>query len=530
MTVQSLSNTNDTRIITGGNLSIALDGLGGIDTLDLGTQGQGYFSITKSADGAVHVDTMSGASEFFHATLFNFERLHFGDGTTIDLTTFFGPATPPPVTATLATAAQGTQAGNVSYTLAFSESVTGLDASDFSVSNGAVVAVAGSGANYTVTVAPNANVEGVLQLTLAAASVNGGAGGTLAAATPGPGVLVDTKAPSLVSVTPANAAAGVAVGADVVMVFSEPIQKGSGSIVLKDASGAILATYDVATSPLVSLIGGTGLVISPSLSAGSSYTLEVSAGSVKDASGNSLNNALSIGFATSGLKAQIVGTVGNDTLTGTAANNVFEGGGGNDSIDGAGGTDTAIYRGKLSDYLLTLGASADAATTVKDNRVVTAPSGIQGEGTDSLSHVERLQFADQSLALDLGSTQAAGKAVLMMASLLGPGFVQSKSYAGLFLGFFDSGALLLDGANLLVGAGIVSAFAGGADNATFVKFIYGNVNGAPPDAATLASLVAPLDNHSTTQAQWMADMAASLANQQHVNLVGLAQTGWAFVA
>ena len=530
MATQTLTSGPDYRIITGGNLSIDLDGLGGLDTLDLGTQGQGYFAITKSADGAVHVDTMSGASEFFHATLFNFERLHFGDGTTIDLTTFFGSATPPPVTATLATAAQGTQAGNVSYTLAFSESVTGLDASDFSVSNGAVVAVAGSGANYTVTVAPTANVEGVLQLTLAAASVTGGAGGTLAAATPGPGVLVDTKAPSLVSVTPANAATGVALSTDIVMVFSEPIQKGSGSIVLKDATGAILDTFDVATSPLVSLIGGTGLVISPSLAAGSKYTLEVSAGSVKDAAGNSLGSALATGFATSGVKAQIVGTVGNDVLTGTVANNVIEGGGGNDTIDGAGGTDTAIYHGKLSDYLLTLAATADAVTTVKDNRVATAPSGVPGDGADSLTHVERLQFADQSLALDLGATQAAGKAVLMMASTLGPAFIQNKSLGGLFLGFFDAGATLLDGANLLVGAGIVSAFAGGADNASFVKFIYRNVNGVTPDPDTLVGLLAPLENHSITQAQLMADMAASAANQQHVNMVGLAQTGWAFVA
>ena len=74
----------------------------------------------------------------------------------------------------------------------------------------------------------------------------------------------------------------------------------------------------------------------------------------------------------------------------------------------------------------------------------------------------------------------------------------------------------------------MSAFAGGSDNATFVKFVYGNVYGQAPDAATLAALVAPLNQHSFTQAQWMADVAQSAAAQQHVNLTGLAQSGWAY--
>jgi Ca2+-binding RTX toxin-like protein len=207
----------------------------------------------------------------------------------------------------------------------------------------------------------------------------------------------------------------------------------------------------------------------------------------------------------------------NNVLNGNEANNTLTGFGGNDTLDGRDGLDTAVYGGARAGYQLlhtTAGLSVGAIAT--------------DEGTDSLSNIERLQFTDQALALDLDAGQAAGKAVLMMAATLGAAFTANRGWAGTFLRYFDSGASLLDGATLLVDAGIVSAFAGGGDNASFVKFVYGNVYGQAPDAATLAALVAPLDSHGSTQAQWMADLAQSVAAQQHVGLSGLAQTGWAY--
>lgn len=74
-----------------------------------------------------------------------------------------------------------------------------------------------------------------------------------------------------------------------------------------------------------------------------------------------------------------------------------------------------------------------------------------------------------------------------------------------------------------------SCVAGGNDNAFVVKFIYTNVYGNAPDATTLASLVVPLNARTTTQAQWIAEMALSAANQAHVQLAGMAQTGWVYV-
>ena len=51
--------------------TFTLDGKGGIDTLNLGTSLRSSYTITKAADGSIHVDTLSGASGELHATLLN---------------------------------------------------------------------------------------------------------------------------------------------------------------------------------------------------------------------------------------------------------------------------------------------------------------------------------------------------------------------------------------------------------------------------------------------------------------------------
>jgi Ca2+-binding RTX toxin-like protein len=210
----------------------------------------------------------------------------------------------------------------------------------------------------------------------------------------------------------------------------------------------------------------------------------------------------------------------NNVIVGNEGNNLLTGGAGNDTIDGGAGTDTAQYSGKLADYNLVLGATTANTSTVTDKVA-------NRDGADSLVNIERLKFADVNVALDLAPTQAAGKAVLMMAvaTSLGPALATLPNLAGIFLNYFDTGASLQDGANLLVASGISAAFAGGSDNASLVKMVYADVYGKAPDAATLASLLAPLTAGTTTQAAWLASMAASADNQSHVNLTGYAGTG-----
>ena len=91
-------------------------------------------------------------------------------------------------TATLNTSA-------VVYNLAFSETVTGLDAADFTVMNGAVNAVSGSAASWSVSVTPDAGVaNGAISVLLRAGAVTSATGGYNASAV-NSSQLLDTLAP-----------------------------------------------------------------------------------------------------------------------------------------------------------------------------------------------------------------------------------------------------------------------------------------------------------------------------------------------
>ena len=71
-----LTNGDDARtIINGGTYTI--DALGGFDSLSFGTSLRSTYVITTTADGAVQVDSLSGASRPFKATLYNTELLLF---------------------------------------------------------------------------------------------------------------------------------------------------------------------------------------------------------------------------------------------------------------------------------------------------------------------------------------------------------------------------------------------------------------------------------------------------------------------
>jgi Ca2+-binding RTX toxin-like protein len=72
-----------------------------------------------------------------------------------------------------------------------------------------------------------------------------------------------------------------------------------------------------------------------------------------------------------------------DSLTGSDGNNSIEGLGGDDTLDGGLGTDSAVFSGKYADYTVTTSGSS---TTVKDN--------VGTDGTDTLSNIEQMVFAD----------------------------------------------------------------------------------------------------------------------------------------
>jgi len=75
-------------------MAFTYDGLAGVDTMSLGTSLRSEYTITQASDGAVWVDSVSGASAILNAKLYNVEILQFNDERdVIDLTTYFNPTT-----------------------------------------------------------------------------------------------------------------------------------------------------------------------------------------------------------------------------------------------------------------------------------------------------------------------------------------------------------------------------------------------------------------------------------------------------
>jgi methionine-rich copper-binding protein CopC len=112
------------------------------------------------------------------------------------------------------------------------------------------------------------------------------------------GAAPDTTAPTASTFSPADEATAVAIGANVVVVFSEAIQRGAGNIVLKKANGTTVATYAQSSTEVT--VSGSTLTINPAsdLNFSTGYTVEFASGSVQDLAGNNYAGTTSYNFTT----------------------------------------------------------------------------------------------------------------------------------------------------------------------------------------------------------------------------------------
>jgi methionine-rich copper-binding protein CopC len=108
----------------------------------------------------------------------------------------------------------------------------------------------------------------------------------------------DSVAPTASNFSPVDEATAVAIDSNIVVTFNESIKRGSGDIVLKEASGTTVATY-TQNSSNVSINGNT-LIIDPTadLNYSTSYVVEFAAGAVQDLAGNDFAGTTAYNFAT----------------------------------------------------------------------------------------------------------------------------------------------------------------------------------------------------------------------------------------
>ena len=213
------------------------------------------------------------------------------------------------------------------------------------------------------------------------------------------------------------------------------------------------------------------------------------------------------------------GTAGNDSLTGNTGDNSFVGRSGDDVVSGDAGTDTAIFLLDRVNY--TVAPTASGFT-------VQATSGT--EGSDSLSNVERLQFANKKIALDLAPTENAGQALEFIGALA-HGMVSTPSVVGSILTLFDQGYNMTSLSQLAIDVGLINQLAGSSSNADLARLVFRNVVGQEADANMVDSLVGYIDGRyaNYSQAEFIATVAGLELNQQHINLVGLQSTGVEYI-
>ncbi len=138
----------------------------------------------------------------------------------------------------------------------------------------------------------------------------------------------DTTAPTVSTFSPTDGLTGVAVGANIAVSFSETVKRGTGSIEIRlgSATGAIVESFDVATSTRISIVGGSTLTIDPTsnLANDTQYFVVFTAGTIKDAAGNAYTGTSTYDFTTERIDDYTFTAPGVVTIGGAATSGSIE--------------------------------------------------------------------------------------------------------------------------------------------------------------------------------------------------------------
>ena len=204
-----------------------------------------------------------------------------------------------------------------------------------------------------------------------------------------------------------------------------------------------------------------------------------------------------------------------DKTVSLVVNDTIKGSPGIDFFDGGLGLDTVVYSGPQERYTI----------NKSGNRyVVSEPTG--SDDTDYLVNIERLQFANGKVALDVENGNA-GEAAKLIGALLGPTYVKDKALAGIVINLLDQKYTSDTIANLGLATPMYLSMAGSSSNTDFVKQVFTNVVGRPPTPSESSTYVNMLEAGTSQSA--LALMAAHTdLNAARINLVGLVQHGLEF--
>ncbi len=211
----------------------------------------------------------------------------------------------------------------------------------------------------------------------------------------------------------------------------------------------------------------------------------------------------------------IQGGAGDDKLQGGIGNDRLQGGMGSDELIGGDGLDFAVYLEARDEYTV---------ATDPDGIVIHAKSESAGAatidaGSDRLLGIERISFADISIAFDFDGN--AGKAVKILGAFFGPVGVRDSSLVGYVLNLLDNGMPYED----LLQTAIDTVFGEDSDGSEMVRYFFEILVGqeAPEDLVNdLGGMVDSGVMSALALTMLATDHEQNLAN---IDFVGLAASG-----
>ncbi len=296
----------------------------------------------------------------------------------------------------------------------------------------------------------------------------------------------DTAPPGVVGFSPADEAVSVPITTNIQVTFGETVQKGAGSILLKNSAGTVVEAFDVATSSKVS-ISGNILTIDPTanLAYSTGYSVEIAAGAVRDLAGNAYAGTATYNFTTGGApdgpapSPEVVGTGGSDNLVGSTGDDRISGGGGNDTLNGRGGND-AVDGGDGTDTAIIETGLAGVLAYSYANGVITVTTAL---GTQTMVNVERVRLNDGLFAFD---TQGPSGETWQAAAIFHAGFGQLPG-----VGDLSRWTAAADGAPTMgiLAQQMIDHYAPGVSSHALVAHVYTQLVHQAPSAEVVQSYV-----------------------------------------
>jgi uncharacterized delta-60 repeat protein len=220
-------------------------------------------------------------------------------------------------------------------------------------------------------------------------------------------------------------------------------------------------------------------------------------------------------LAANGALQALDGGAGNDSLVGSAYNDIVIGGPGNDTLSGGNGgwADTALYNGPLGHY--TIEHQPDGSFVINDK--------TGADGVDVLSGIDRVQFADARIALDIDGN--AGQAYRLYQAAFNR--VPDLGGLGFQMHALDSGLTLTQVAGNFIASPEFQLTYGNVDDTQFLTLLYRNVLHRAPDEGGLQFHLDEMHNQGQSRALELVHFSESPENQ--ANVLGQIQDGMLYL-